>query len=136
MRSIRSWVLFVSISSVVAVAAFPGCGSGGGNSTFPGAGQDGSTGDDSTTGQGDSGRLFGGDTGVGDGSHHGCTPRTCSQLKPPVGCGEAGDGCGGVIMCGSCTPPQTCGGGDPDAGKPGVPSQCGGSNGCHPKTCA
>jgi len=135
MRSIRSWALFVTISSAVAVLAVPGCGSGGGNSTFPGAGQDGSAGDDSTTGAGDSSRLFG-DGGTGDGSHHGCTPRTCAQLHPPVGCGEAGDGCGGVIMCGSCTPPQTCGGGDPEAGVPGKPGQCGGSMGCHPKTCA
>jgi hypothetical protein len=54
-----------------------------------------------------------------------CTPKTCAQLG--ANCGLAGDGCGGAISCGTCTPPQTCGGG-------GVPSVCG-SN-CTPKTCA
>lgn len=33
-------------------------------------------------------------------------------------CGLAGNGCGGLIDCGSCAAPQTCGGA-------GVPSQCG-----------
>ncbi len=45
-----------------------------------------------------------------------CTPRTCAQQM--ANCGPVGDGCGGIIQCGTCTPPQTCGGG-------GVPSQCG-----------
>jgi hypothetical protein len=46
-------------------------------------------------------------------------------------CGPIGDGCGGVIDCGSCTAPQTCGGG-------GTPFACGGngSNSCTPRTCA
>ncbi len=43
-----------------------------------------------------------------------CTPNTC----PPGACGTMPDGCGGTLNCGSCTPPQTCGGG-------GVPNQCG-----------
>jgi len=55
-----------------------------------------------------------------------CTPRTCAQAG--ANCGSIGDGCGGVLNCGTCTPPQTCGGG-------GTPSQCGGS-GCTPRTCA
>jgi len=42
-------------------------------------------------------------------------------------CGPIGDGCGGVLHCGTCTLPQTCGGG-------GTPSVCGG-DGCHPATC-
>ncbi len=45
-----------------------------------------------------------------------CTPKTCAQQG--IGCGPAGDGCGGVIQCGSCISPATCGGG-------GQPSQCG-----------
>jgi hypothetical protein len=43
-------------------------------------------------------------------------------------CGPIGDGCGGVLQCGSCTLPQSCGGG-------GTPSVCGGA-GCVPATCA
>jgi hypothetical protein len=56
-----------------------------------------------------------------------CTPQACPS---GVECGPASDGCGGVIAsCGTCTPPQTCGGG-------GVPGKCGGMNGCVPLTCA
>src|SRR5262249_34344050 len=33
-------------------------------------------------------------------------------------CGTALDGCGGVVLCGACTAPATCGGA-------GVPNQCG-----------
>jgi hypothetical protein len=55
-----------------------------------------------------------------------CTPQTCSQLG--IGCGPAGDGCGGALNCGPCTPPQTCGGG-------GTPGQCGGGGTCTPQTC-
>ncbi len=64
----------------------------------------------------------------------GCVPRTCADLG--VQCGLAGDGCGGVITCGSCPAGQQC-------GVTGKPSQCvaatptgpdGGA--CVPKTCA
>src|SRR5207248_1279870 len=55
-----------------------------------------------------------------------CTPWTCQQLG--YSCGPQGDGCGGLLQCGTCTPPQTCGGG----GKPGV---CG-APACTPRTCA
>jgi hypothetical protein len=55
----------------------------------------------------------------------GCTPQTC----PANTCGLRGDGCGGVIDCGPCTAPQTCGGG-------GTPFVCGGSTPtCTPQTC-
>jgi hypothetical protein len=53
-----------------------------------------------------------------------CTPRTCASVN--ANCGPIGDGCGGVLNCGTCTPPQTCGGG-------GTPNVCGG--GCTPMTC-
>ncbi len=59
-----------------------------------------------------------------------CTPKTCADF--PGTCGVQGDGCGGqTANCGTCTSPQTCGGG-------GVPSQCGYPNGgtCTPTTCA
>jgi len=45
-----------------------------------------------------------------------CTPRTCAQQS--VSCGPAGDGCGGLLDCGSCPSGQSCGGG-------GVPGKCG-----------
>jgi hypothetical protein len=58
-----------------------------------------------------------------------CVPETCAQQN--LGCGPAGDGCGNVIQCGPCTPPETCGGG-------GVSSQCGlaDAGACVPLTCA
>jgi hypothetical protein len=55
-----------------------------------------------------------------------CTPLTCAGQG--IGCGFAGDGCGNLLQCGLCTPPQTCGGG-------GVPGQCG-MPACTPRTCA
>jgi hypothetical protein len=58
-----------------------------------------------------------------------CTPITCAQQS--ISCGPAGDGCGGLLQCGTCTAPQTCGGG-------GMPGMCGYPDGgvCQPKTCA
>ncbi len=62
-----------------------------------------------------------------------CAPRTCSELG--YLCGENGDGCGGVLMCGTCPVPLICGA----AGY----SECGGGFGlgpdggplCTPATC-
>jgi len=46
-----------------------------------------------------------------------CTPKTCAQLN--INCGPAGDGCGNLIpSCGTCKPPDTCGGA-------GTSGQCG-----------
>jgi hypothetical protein len=58
-----------------------------------------------------------------------CTPLTCAKQK--IGCGPAGDGCGGQIDCGSCSGGETCGGG-------GVYGQCGypDAGSCKPRTCA
>jgi hypothetical protein len=68
-----------------------------------------------------------GQCGSMDGGH--CVPETCAQQN--IACGPAGDGCGNLIQCGPCTPPQTCGGG-------GQPGQCGSTDGgsCTPQTCA
>lgn len=66
-----------------------------------------------------------GDSGGGSGNGA-CKPLSCKDQG--ISCGQAGDGCGGKITCGSCTTPQTCGGG-------GKPSVCGGTDGCVPKTC-
>jgi hypothetical protein len=38
-----------------------------------------------------------------------CTPTTCSAQG--ANCGTSSDGCGGTLNCGTCTGPQTCGGG-------------------------
>ncbi len=54
-----------------------------------------------------------------------CTPASCEEQG--LGCGLAGDGCGGTIDCGSCQPGQACGAG-------GEPSQCGDVP-CTPLTC-
>lgn len=53
-----------------------------------------------------------------------CTKTTCSALGAQ--CGYLADGCGGLLDCGSCTSPSTCGGG-------GVANQCGSV--CLPTTC-
>jgi hypothetical protein len=53
----------------------------------------------------------------------GCTPKTA--CTPPQNCGTAPDGCGGAINCGTCTGPNTCGGG-------GTANLCG----CTPTTCS
>jgi hypothetical protein len=55
-----------------------------------------------------------------------CMPTTC--VAQAIGCGPTGDGCGGLLQCGTCPMGQTCGGG-------GTPSQCGAPS-CAPKTCA
>ena len=54
-----------------------------------------------------------------------CTPKTCTDQM--IGCGPAGDGCGGPLDCGLCPAGQTCGGG-------GTPSQCGAPS-CTPINC-
>jgi peptidoglycan/xylan/chitin deacetylase (PgdA/CDA1 family) len=55
----------------------------------------------------------------------GCTPTTCSAQGK--NCGTISDGCSGTLTCGSCSSPQTCGGG-------GTANVCGG--GCVPTTCS
>jgi hypothetical protein len=57
-----------------------------------------------------------------------CNPLTCQQQN--IGCGPAGDGCGGQLDCGGCADPLTCGGG-------GLPGQCGAPDGgtCQAQSC-
>ena len=50
-----------------------------------------------------------------------CVPKTCLSLG--FTCGVQSDGCGNALNCGTCTFPQTCGGG-------GMPSVCGVSTTC------
>ncbi len=55
-----------------------------------------------------------------------CTKKSCADLS--IGCGMAGDGCGGTQDCGTCPAGQTCGGG-------GTPSQCG-APACSVRSCS
>jgi hypothetical protein len=55
-----------------------------------------------------------------------CTPLTCADQG--IGCGPAGDGCGGPLDCGPCATGQYCGGGGP--------GKCGNQSSCTPQTCA
>jgi hypothetical protein len=55
-----------------------------------------------------------------------CTPQTCASQK--MNCGPVADGCGGLLQCGSCTAPTTCGGG-------GMNGVCGMPGVCTPMTC-
>jgi probable HAF family extracellular repeat protein len=52
-----------------------------------------------------------------------CAPITCASIGK--NCGTISDGCGNTLTCGSCTEPQSCGGG-------GVANVCGP---CQPTTC-
>jgi hypothetical protein len=63
----------------------------------------------------------------------GCTPSRCAQLG--YNCGETGDGCGGVLECGTCTPPDFCGRGGLDKCGGGGPPPCLHDD-CVPVTCA
>lgn len=58
-----------------------------------------------------------------------CGLVTCESAH--AACGPIGDGCGGVLDCGSCTAPETCGGG-------GTPFTCGSASSaiCKARTCA
>jgi hypothetical protein len=52
-----------------------------------------------------------------------CSPKTCATLG--VSCGPAGDGCGGLLQCGTCPAGDTCS---------GVPATCA-PPACSGKTC-
>ncbi len=47
----------------------------------------------------------------------GCVLQTCASQS--INCGAASNGCGGMLSCGTCNLPQTCG------GDPTKPGQCG-----------
>ncbi len=55
-----------------------------------------------------------------------CTPGTCISFK--ANCGPVADGCGGILQCGTCTAPATCGGG-------GIDGECGMPGSCSPQGC-
>jgi uncharacterized membrane protein YgcG len=62
----------------------------------------------SSSGSGSSSSGSGGSSGGGP-AEGGCMAQTCHELG--YDCGTVGDGCGQVISCGTCVPPQVCGGG-------------------------
>ena len=112
MKNLGPLSLVGCLSALLVGAATPGCGC-----SHNGGASDGGGGGEVDLSDG---------TGV-DMAGAGCGLVPCASAG--AGCGPIGDGCGGVIDCGSCASPQTCGGG-------GTPFQCGGSAACKPTTCA
>jgi hypothetical protein len=83
--------------------------------------------DEAGTGMPPPGTFVPAEAGANEGGPTTCVKKTCADLK--ADCGPIGDGCGGVVQCGSsCPPGETCGGG-------GVASTCG-KPACTTKTCA
>ncbi|MHB8418325.1 MAG: IgGFc-binding protein [Myxococcales bacterium] len=117
----RRQVGFFGVLAALGLTAAPACHCGAG---VPGVG---SSGGSAGTGGTGSGTGTGTGTGGSSGGSSGCGLMTCE--KAHATCGPIGDGCGGVLQCGSCTPPESCGGG-------GTPSACGGHSGCVPRSCA
>ncbi len=113
-------LMVISIGSVPAIVALVSCG-GGRGSTNASAGGGGLSGGASDGGV-DPDVHFSFDASTTCGA-----AQTCASVK--AGCGPIGDGCGGLLQCGTCVAPDTCGGG-------GTPSNCGGDSGCVPTTCA
>ncbi len=116
--AIRSLCVVVSVAAV-AIA----CGSGGGSEFVdPNAV---SAADDAGEALPSLGSFDLSDAGTGGGTGD-CKRLTCANLKAT--CGPIGDGCGGIVQCGTCAVGETCGGG-------GVVSACG-KPACATKTCA
>ena len=67
--------------------------------------------------------LCGGSNGLAPDGSVPCAPTTCAALG--YNCGEADNGCGGLLSCGSCTSPQYCGGGGYDVCGPAAVDLCG-----------
>src|SRR5271165_5774731 len=108
------------LSLFIVAATFATAASCGGSGATTGVGLDASLGDGS-------GLHFGAD---GGGSH--CKPGTCLSLG--YTCGDNGDGCNGVLSCGTCEAGSTCGaGGFSKCGTGVQPTEAGP---CTPKTCA
>jgi len=82
--------------------------------------------DAGTCGGGGTPNVCGGGSG---GNPDGCAPSSCATQK--ITCGQAGDGCGNTLQCGTCNLPQSCG------GNPATPGQCGCTGVCQMvPTCA
>lgn len=119
---------FLTLLAALGVAVVAACGSESASTFFED--HDGGAGDPNNSVPPPTivGNVDAGSGSMGTSSGGGACSRTCAELG--VTCGPAGDGCGNLIQCGTCTAPETCGGG-------GKSSVCGkGSNSCQPKTCA
>src|SRR5205807_1829121 len=67
------------------------------------------------------------------GGNTGCMPRSCAAMG--ADCGPLADGCGGLLMCGSCPSGQSCGiGGKPNVCGSGTQSTDMAGMTCVPKT--
>jgi hypothetical protein len=139
MSPVRGWSTARSAVAValLGLAAVAACSQSAGNSGFGTYG-----GMDATTGVGPdaspTSKVDGGHTTThlnADSSSPTCVKPSCSDLN--ANCGTVSDTkCGGIIECGTCTSPQSCGGG-------GVPNQCGdkvveggiSGDGCTPVSC-
>jgi len=131
-----------SVVVVIFAAAFvlvPACGGASNPSLFNNGTDGGSTdgGGTDATMMGSMQPTLGGDAAAGThegGSPTGCTPKTCAQLG--FNCGMNSDGCGNIISCGTCSSPETCGGGGGFSvcGMPTMSPDAGMA--CTPKTCA
>ena len=117
---------FVAIICVTSMGVHASACGGGGT-----GGEGGETGTSTKTG----GSGGGTSTGLGgsifvtpDGGPDGAcsTAVTCADMG--ASCGAIGDGCGGILECGDCTAPDTCGGS-------GMANVCG-QFVCKPATCA
>ncbi len=129
MRSALRGLVFCSLFSLAACdcdGPKPGMtgGGSGGSSAAGGSAQGGGSADAGGSGGTGGGSAQGGGGGSTDG---GCGLVTCASSN--ANCGLIGDGCGGILDCGGCPLPTTCGGG-------GVASQCGGDAGCVARTCS
>jgi hypothetical protein len=67
---------------------------------------------------------FGASSSTGSGAGGDCDPLTCAELG--YDCGQASDGCGDVLDCGTCPPGEACGASPPNVCSPS----------CLPTTCA
>jgi hypothetical protein len=79
---------------------------------------------DTKTDTGAGGSDGGGDGAAGSGGSGPCVPKTCQQIGAE--CGNATDGCGSKLSCGTCQTGKQCGGGGAN--------KCG-TNACALKTC-
>ncbi len=111
-RSTAVWLVTLGLSVWLYACGSTG-GAGNGSFTSDGGPDGPAGGDDATLRHPDAGKkLIQRDTGMVSG----CKPKTCEELN--ASCGPQGDGCGGLLACGNCTAPATCGGG-------GVANKCG-----------
>ncbi len=98
-RQMARWLSYLGVAGCAALTV-AACGSGTHTSNSGGVGGAGGAGGGNGGGDGGLTLLDGGNA---------CTPMTCATAG--YTCGMNGDGCGGILDCGSCDAPEYCGGG-------------------------